>query len=63
LKGQERRKSLKNIFVYKSTISLKGKTIILVDDIITTGTTMQECAKVLRLAGAKKVWGLAIAKG
>ena len=39
----------------------RGKTIILVDDICTTGATMQECAEVLKAAGAEKVIGFALA--
>jgi len=41
---------------------LKGKRILLVDDVVTTGATLNECAKVLRESGAKEVWGLVIAK-
>ena len=42
---------------------IKNKTILLVDDVITTGTTMNECALVLKLAGAKRVVALAVAHG
>jgi len=35
---------------------------LVVDDVFTTGATMQECCKVLKKAGAKKVWGFALAK-
>ncbi|MFH0905390.1 MAG: ComF family protein [bacterium] len=39
------------------------KEIILIDDVMTTGATLQECAKVLRGAGVKKVQGLVVARG
>lgn len=42
---------------------LKNKTIILIDDVTTSGATLSEAAKVLRRAGAKEVWGLVVAKG
>ncbi|MBU1092287.1 hypothetical protein KJ836_01260 [Patescibacteria group bacterium] len=39
-----------------------GKTVIIIDDIITTGATLNECAKILRQSGAKEVWGLVLAR-
>lgn len=36
--------------------------VILVDDVWTTGSTMRECARVLKQAGAREVWGVALAR-
>lgn len=68
-----RRENLKDIFeinpefvkkcVAENKNLLKDKTIILIDDVSTTGATLSEAAKVLKRAGAKEVWGLVIAKG
>lgn len=43
--------------------SLSNKTIILVDDICTTGATLEECALTLRLLKPKAIWGLVVARG
>jgi len=40
-----------------------SSTIILVDDVFTTGSTMQACAKVLKEKGVKKVIGFTLARG
>ena len=41
---------------------MAGKIVILVDDVLTSGATMRECAEVLKSAGAKSVMGIALAK-
>lgn len=66
LKGKERRKNVKNAFALNSKIKdqnskIMNLSILLVDDVWTTGATMRECAKVLKRAGVKKVWGLVAA--
>jgi competence protein ComFC len=60
--NQEKRKSnLKNCFEWKGE-KLKDEKVIIVDDVYTTGTSLNEAAKVLRENGAKEVWGLVLAK-
>ena len=50
------------LFKIKNPAELAGKKIFLVDDVYTTGSTMQECAKILKENGAKSVWGIALAR-
>ena len=61
LSKKERLVNLKNCFVCR--YPLKNKNIILIDDVTTTGTTLNECAKALKASGAKSIWGLVIARG
>ncbi|NLP42531.1 MAG: ComF family protein [Veillonellaceae bacterium] len=63
LKLAERRQNVKGAFTVTHPDGVAGKNILLVDDIITSGTTMNECAKVLKKAGALRVCGLALASG
>ncbi len=56
----ERSTNLKDSFKIKNIESIKGKHILLVDDIITTGSTMEEASRVLIEGGARKVTGIAL---
>ena len=56
----ERFTNLENSFIIKDKEEVTNKKILLVDDIITTGSTMKECSKLLVNAGAKEVVGLAL---
>lgn len=49
--------------IFKCEEDLKGRNIILVDDICTTGATINECAKVLAANGAGKIRALVVARG
>jgi ComF family protein len=62
LKKAEREKSLINAFIIKNPEKITGKKIFLVDDVYTTGFTLQECTKTLKNAKAKQVWGICIAR-
>lgn len=52
---KERLKNLKGSFKANENYDLQGKTILLCDDVMTTGSTLNECAKTLKKAGAEKV--------
>ena len=62
LSGKEREQNLKGAFTIKNLAQVKGKKIFLIDDVYTTGSTMEECARILKKAGAKQVWGIVIAR-
>jgi ComF family protein len=57
----QRKVNLKNSFKIKNK-DINMKNILVIDDVITTGTTMSECGSILKTAGAKKVYGMALAK-
>ncbi len=63
LEEGERRKNVKGAFSVSDISKIANKKIILMDDVLTTGATMEECARTLKLGGAKEVWGIALAKG
>jgi len=55
---RERAKNVKGAFTVLNKFKIEGKKIILVDDVVTTGSTMLECIKVLKEGGAKEVAGV-----
>jgi ComF family protein len=63
LSDEERKENVKNAFLCKNPEKIKGKKILLVDDVFTTGSTMEECARILKEAGAEKIIGVAVARG
>ncbi len=62
LSAEKRKENLKSAFVVKNPAGVSGKKVFLVDDVYTTGSTMEECAYVLRTSGTKWVWGIVIAR-
>ncbi len=62
LSGKARRKNLQKAFAVAKVNAVKGKKIVLIDDVETTGSTLKECAKVLKKAGAAKIYALTAAR-
>jgi ComF family protein len=58
----ERRKNVRRAFEVANPAAINEKTILLVDDVATTGNTLNECARVLRRAGSKKVFCVVFAR-
>ncbi len=56
-----RRANVLGVYRLKRDKQVAGKRILLVDDVVTTGATMSECARILRTAGAVSVSGLVLA--
>lgn len=64
LSGRERRDNLKNVFSVRIPEGTKMPTsVLLVDDIFTTGSTVDACAYALKQAGVERVYYLCIAAG
>ena len=61
LSSKERFENIRNSFDINSDFDIKGKTLILCDDIKTTGATLKECSDTLLKAGAKDVYCLCLA--
>lgn len=58
----DRLNNVKNVYGFKNCDVVKNKKVILFDDVYTTGSTVNECSKLLKFAGAKTVDVLTIAK-
>jgi len=62
LTRHQRRENMRGAFAIARPELVDGREFLLVDDVFTTGTTVSECAKVLRRAGASKVWVATVAR-
>ena len=58
-----RRRNLRNAFSVVWSRAIRGRSILLVDDVLTTGTTAHRAARALRQAGAKQIWVAVLARG
>ncbi|MGI8925919.1 MAG: phosphoribosyltransferase family protein [Tepidiformaceae bacterium] len=61
LAHRQRRGNVAGAFVYRGA-TLAGLRVALIDDVVTTGATMNECARVLKEAGARRVFALSFAR-
>jgi predicted amidophosphoribosyltransferase len=60
--AEKRRKNVKGVYEALDTAAIRGKRVLLVDDIVTTGATLSECASVLKKAGAKQIAAATVAR-
>jgi len=63
LEKTKRQENIKGVFSCQKIELIKNKKILLIDDVFTTGATLEECARILKEAGAKEVWGMVVARG
>lgn len=59
---RERMQNLRGAFVLRRMDRIAGQNLALIDDVFTTGSTLNECARVLLEAGARAVWALTVAR-
>lgn len=62
LTRHQRRANVRGAFAVVKPEKVKGRSVLVVDDVMTTGTTAGECARVLRRAGAKEVFVATVAR-
>ena len=62
LTAHQRRENLRGAFAVSRAEPIQGRDVLLVDDVLTTGTTASECARVLLRAGAARVWVATVAR-
>ncbi len=59
----ERMENLRNAFKLRHSADVRGQHLVLVDDVLTTGSTLDECARMLMKAGAASVRAITVARG
>ena len=62
LTKEEREQNIKNVYSLKNGDKIESKKILLIDDIYTTGSTVNECCRILKKANPKKIGVVVLAK-
>ena len=62
LEGKERDQNVRGAYRVRRARNLKGRTVLLVDDVYTTGSTIRECSRMLKQAGVEEVRAVTLAR-
>jgi ComF family protein len=62
LSAVERRSNVRGAFRCADPAAVEGRRVGVVDDVCTTGATLEDCARALRAAGSSSVWGIVVAR-
>jgi len=62
VQAEQRRANVLGVYALRPNVSVQGRRILLVDDVVTSGATLLACAKVLAEAGAEEVWCVTLAQ-
>jgi predicted amidophosphoribosyltransferase len=68
LSATERCENVRDAFVYQvserrySDVAVSGRRVLVIDDVCTTGSTLEACSLALKAAGASTVWGFTLAR-
>jgi predicted amidophosphoribosyltransferase len=62
LSEMERRENVRGLFAPARAVTLQKARVLLVDDVRTTGATLEECAKILKRQGAREVYAAVVAE-
>ncbi len=63
LNTKERKRNIRKAFEIRDMEFIKGKSVMLVDDVYTTGATIRECSGILKKAGAREIYAITITHG